>query len=107
MIFGALGNGAQPLAFVASRLAQCFHSFSSYNSSIKSPPTTERAWNPVCFAFRVSYQSVIGTREGDSFRNRYTGATRASKSARFRVSVAVHIVQSSLVYSFRLSSGRP
>lgn len=32
----------------------------------KTPPTTERAWNPTFFPSVVSYQSVSGTRVGVS-----------------------------------------
>jgi para-nitrobenzyl esterase len=69
----------------------------SASSLMKTPPTTERAWKPRCLPSSVQYQSVIGTRDGDSSRNRNTGSTSASKSARDPASVAVQTIQSSLV----------
>ena len=74
---------------------------------VTGSPTTGRAVKPRLRALSVKYQSVIGERSGVSLRNRYTGFTRASKSSRFCVSVAVQRIQSSFVYSERLSSGRP
>jgi len=46
---------------------------SAASSLMKTPPTTERAWKPRCLPSTVQYQSVIGTREGDSLRKRHTG----------------------------------
>jgi len=38
----------------------------SESALINTPPTTLRAWKPICFPFLVSYQSVSGTRVGVS-----------------------------------------
>src|SRR6516162_2717918 len=91
----------ESLAFRPGVCQRVFAHFSHIPGSasilINRPPTTDRAWNPCCFADTVSYQSVSGTRLADSFVNRYAGATNFSKSPRFSASVAVHSTQSSFV----------
>jgi len=42
----------------------------SANSLTNMPPTTERAWNPCFLPSVVEYQSVSGTRSGDSVTQR-------------------------------------
>src|ERR1051326_764921 len=91
------GKGAQLDDLVSSCLAHFFHVPRSYNISRNTPPTTERAWKPDFFAVFVLNQSVIGTRSGVSFRKLITGETKASKSFRSCVNVAVQSVQSNFV----------
>jgi hypothetical protein len=94
---GGLGIGAKSLAFVLSRPAYLAHTAWSYSICRNTPPTTGRAVKPTFLAVFVWYQSVIGERSGVSFKNRNTGSTKASKSARSWVKVAVHRIQSSFV----------
>ena len=52
-----------------ARPAYFFQMAGSASILMNTPPTTERAWKPCCFAVTVSYQSVSGTRLGDSLAN--------------------------------------
>src|SRR5262249_252074 len=107
LICGGGGNGAHRPDVCLSRLAHFFHMSRSANIFMKTPPTTERAWNPSFFGLSVQNQSVIGTRSGVSLRKRRIGEMNASKSFFDSAMLAVQTIQSSLVYALRLSSGRP
>ena len=64
---GALGHLPLPRA---SALAEYFFQTSaSANIFTNNPPTTDRAWKPVCLPVTVSYQSVSGTRLAESLAN--------------------------------------
>src|SRR5579883_1049562 len=52
------------------RATHFFQLGGSASSLIHNPPTTERAWKPRCLAFCVQYQSLSGTRLGDSLAKR-------------------------------------
>ena len=101
------GSGAQFAAFAVSRPHHFFQTAGSWSSRRNTPPTTDRAWNPTFVASCVQYQSVMGTRCGVVFRKSNTGSTSAAKSSGWPVKVAVQVIQSSFVYSRRLSRGRP
>src|SRR6185312_691648 len=96
LTIGGSGSGAQPVTRSLSRAAHFFQTARSDSSLMKTPPTTERAWNPTCFASFVQYQSDIGTRSGDAFKKSYRGTISASNSPRVSAIVAVQTVQSSL-----------
>ena len=64
---------------------------------MNKPPTTDLAWKRRCVPSCVQYQSVSGTRLGDSWAKRYAGANSASKSSRDSARLAVQTSQSSLV----------
>src|SRR5690349_4015429 len=104
---GGIGMGAQLPCTFGDRAAHCFHRFSSARNLMNTPPTTARAWKPLCVPLSVKYQSVIGTRDGDSCRKVWIGSTSASKSSFRSARVAVQTIQSSFVYVLRESSGRP
>jgi len=86
-------GAAYPVSGIDSRLGM----FASSISRMKTPPTTDRAWNPDCFASAVWYQSVMGTRLGVSLTNRSIAFSSASRWSRFGIITAVQISQSSFV----------
>ena len=65
---------------------------------MNTPPTTDLAWKPAIRPSVTQYQSVSGTRVGDSLAYVASGATSARKSSLRSARVAVHTIQSSLVY---------
>ena len=65
---------------VAALLRHFCHSPGSASILMNTPPTTERAWKPRCFPSAVQYQSLKGTRVGDSLAKRYAGSASAAKS---------------------------
>src|SRR4051794_5312426 len=83
-------------AVSALRTMRYFDHFSP-RALMKMPPTTERAWKPLCLPSVVIYQSVSGTRDVVSFAHLYAGPIRAAKSAPLSASVAVQTIQSSFV----------
>src|ERR1041385_1391525 len=107
---GGVGIGAQMCSrgLPLSRDAYFFHVALSARNGMKYPPTTERPVKPTFLASTVSSQSVIGNRCGILLNaSSKRDDNRSMSSTRPPRSVAVHKVQSLLVYVLRLSSGRP